>query len=246
MDTPAPHLYTDLASWWPLISPPEDYAEEAEEFIRILTEGNPLPVKRVLELGSGGGHNAYHMKRCFRMTLADLSPAMVECSRRLNPLCEHIVADMRTLRLDRPFDAVFLHDAVGHMVEGRDLRDVLITAALHLKPGGRVLIAPDSVQESFQEETNLGGTDRGERGVRFLEWRFDPDPKDHRITVALSYSFREGERVTFSQDTFPLGLFPSSEWLELLEETGFASQIVLSTLPSTGEERILFLGTLRE
>ena len=38
MDTPAPHLYTDLASWWPLISPPEDYAEEAEEFIRILTE----------------------------------------------------------------------------------------------------------------------------------------------------------------------------------------------------------------
>ena len=102
------------------------------------------------------------------------------------------------------------------------------------------------MQETFHEETNLGGTDREGRGVRFLEWRFDPDPKDHRITVALSYSFREKEGVSFSQDTFPLGLFPSSEWLELLEETGFASQIVLSTLPSTGEERVLFLGTLRE
>ena len=30
--TGAPRLYTDLASWWPLVSPPGGYAEEAATY----------------------------------------------------------------------------------------------------------------------------------------------------------------------------------------------------------------------
>ena len=44
-------LYGDLAAWWPLISPPEDYAEEASYFASVLRSG-PRPVRDVLELGS--------------------------------------------------------------------------------------------------------------------------------------------------------------------------------------------------
>src|SRR5262245_2014986 len=54
---PALRMYTDLARWWPLISPPEDYAEEAAEAARHLRAA-AIPVREVLELGSGGGHNA--------------------------------------------------------------------------------------------------------------------------------------------------------------------------------------------
>ena len=28
-----PRLYTDLAPWWPLLSSPDDYVEEAEEYV---------------------------------------------------------------------------------------------------------------------------------------------------------------------------------------------------------------------
>lgn len=57
-DLPTEHrLYGDLAIWWPLISPPEEYAEEAAYIATVLGSA-AIPVQDVLELGSGGGHNA--------------------------------------------------------------------------------------------------------------------------------------------------------------------------------------------
>src|SRR5947199_313515 len=80
-----------------------------------------VPVHEVLELGSGGGHNAVHLKARFTMTLVDLSAGMLDMSRRLNPECEHHQGDMRTVRLGRTFDAVFVHDAVDYMLTEDDL-----------------------------------------------------------------------------------------------------------------------------
>ncbi|MHC4615594.1 MAG: class I SAM-dependent methyltransferase, partial [Planctomycetota bacterium] len=57
----------------------------------------------VLELGSGGGNNASHLKKWFDMTLVDLSPHMLEVSRALNPECSHQQGDMRTVRLGTLF-----------------------------------------------------------------------------------------------------------------------------------------------
>ena len=31
-------FYSDLAHWWPLVSPVDDYTEEAAEMIRVLRE----------------------------------------------------------------------------------------------------------------------------------------------------------------------------------------------------------------
>ena len=104
-------LYQDLAAWWPLISPPAEYTEEAAFAGRLLRRAD-RPVREVLELGSGGGHCASHLAPRFTMTLVDLSPGMLAVSRQLNPDCEHVEADMRTVRLGRDFDAVFVHDAV--------------------------------------------------------------------------------------------------------------------------------------
>ena len=47
-------FYGDLAPWWPLISAPEEYAEEAAFAASLLRTAEP-PTKSVLELGSGGG-----------------------------------------------------------------------------------------------------------------------------------------------------------------------------------------------
>src|SRR5690348_819924 len=97
-------LYGALAEWWPLISSPEDYRDEAAFFANLLAADGAT--KTVLELGSGGGNNALHLKEHFEMTLTDVSSGMLEVSRKLNPELEHIEGDMRTLRLGRTFDAV--------------------------------------------------------------------------------------------------------------------------------------------
>jgi ubiquinone/menaquinone biosynthesis C-methylase UbiE len=68
-----PSLYTDLAEWWPVLSVPEDYAEEAEFYRNALVSACVTPPRTVLELGSGGGNNALHLKAHFQLTLVDLS-----------------------------------------------------------------------------------------------------------------------------------------------------------------------------
>ena len=96
-----PLLYQDLAEWWPVLSAPEDYAEEALFYQRALLSACTVTPRSLLELGSGGGNNASHLKRRFQMTLVDLSPGMLRVSQELNPECEHLQGDMRTARLGR-------------------------------------------------------------------------------------------------------------------------------------------------
>ena len=117
-------LYGDLAPWFHLLTAPEDYAVEAARYERLILESLP-EAETLLELGSGGGNNASHLKRRFACTLSDLSPQMLTLSRELNPECEHVLGDMRTLRLGRTFDAVFVHDAVAYMTTESDLRDCI-------------------------------------------------------------------------------------------------------------------------
>ena len=53
-----PKLYSELAPWWQLLSPPADYAEEAAICQRVLLEACEGSTETLLELGSGGGNNA--------------------------------------------------------------------------------------------------------------------------------------------------------------------------------------------
>ena len=54
MSEPTPRLYADLAAWWPALSAPEDYAEEASFFRQALLSTAPNSPHTLLELGSGG------------------------------------------------------------------------------------------------------------------------------------------------------------------------------------------------
>src|SRR5271167_1237541 len=123
-----PKLYGELAGWLHLLTQPADYVEESEFATKLLSEAVTPPPRTLLELGAGGGNNAFHMKAHFEMTLTDVSAAMLDNSRRINPICEHIVGDMRTLRLNRQFDAVFIHDAICYMITEADLRAAIRTA----------------------------------------------------------------------------------------------------------------------
>lgn len=236
------HLYTDLASWWPLLSPPSDYAEEAAALLRVLGQMARRPLQRALELGSGGGHTASHLKAQLEMTLVDLSPDMVEVSRTLNPECRHLVGDMRTVHLGCTFDAVLLHDAVAYMTTREDLRRAMVTAWEHLAPGGVALFCPDCTRESFLPGAQCGGTDGKDRAMRYLEWMYDPDPDDETYTVDIAYLTRIGTRPPeVSTDHWVLGLFAQLTWLDLLTSVGFVATPVTVELATHGSH-VVFAG----
>jgi hypothetical protein len=159
------------------------------------------------------------------MTLVDRSPGMLDVSRTLNPECEHVQGDMRTLRLGREFDCVFVHDAVCYIVTEADLRRVMETAFVHCRPGGAVLFAPDYVRETFAPATDHGGADGTERGLRYLEWMTDPDANDTSYVVDYAYLLREADgTMRVEWDRHVEGLFARADWLCLLAEAGFEPQ----------------------
>jgi SAM-dependent methyltransferase len=239
-DAPAPlRFYGELAEWWPLVSPAEEYEEEAGFATTLLG-----PAHDVLELGSGGGHNASHLKARFAMTLVDLSPEMLAVSKRLNPECDHVCADMRTVRLGRTFDAVFVHDAIDYMTTEEDLRLALETAYVHCRAGGVAVFMPDSTSETFQPSTDHGGRDgAGGRAVRYLEWSWDPDPSDGWALTEYAFLLREPDgHVRTVHETHRLGLFSQSAWYRLLLDAGFRAETVPEVTAEDRPPRTVFVG----
>ena len=233
-----PKLYTKLTDWWQLVSPTEDYADEAAFFEELFRAEN---ARTLLELGSGGGNVAWFLKNDFALTLTDISGAMLTESKKQNPELEHIQGDMRTLRLSKAFDGVLIHDAIMYMTSEEDLRAALVTAFVHCKSGGVVVIAPDWVAETFRPHTTHEGVDAGGRGVRYLEWIWDADPNDTRVNYEFILALKEGDELRTVVDRQVVGVFPRATWLRLLKDVGFEAEAVED--PSTGGERSeVFIG----
>jgi len=225
-----PKLYGELSSWFHLLSDPADYAEEAEFARGLMVETCSAPVETLLELGSGGGNNASHLKAHFKLILVDLSTGMLDLSRTINPDCEHMQGDMKTIRLGRTFDTVLIHDAIMYMTSEDDLRQAIETAFAHCKPGGAALFMPDVIRETFVSLTTHGGHDStaGDgRAIRYIEWTFDPNPGDTTYTVDFAYLLREKNGpVRVVHDTHVFGIFLRETWLQLLREAGFEPRAV--------------------
>jgi SAM-dependent methyltransferase len=215
-------LYHDLADWWPLISPPQEYAGEAACLASVFHAAD-VPVREVLDLGCGGGHVATHLKNAFNLTLVDISPQMLAVSRRLNPECAHHQGDMRTIRLGRAFDAVLVHDAVDYITSRDDLRQVIETAHAHCRPGGVALFIPDHVKDTFRPVSGSGGSsDAAGRQGGFRERTWDPDPSDDVITAEYVFTLREADGTSaVVAETHELGAFSRATWAAELTRAGF-------------------------
>src|SRR5262245_4447407 len=214
------HMYSDLAPWFHLLTHPADYWDEAAFVTRVVDDVAIGEARTLLELGSGGGNNASHLKARFECTLTDISPDMLALSRTLNPECEHLEGDMRTLRLGRDFDVVFVHDAIGYLTTEDDLRAAIETAAVHARPGGVVILTPDATTEIFEPRTDKGGHDGDDgRSLRYLEWIHPANDSMYDVDY-LIIARGPGEEVRVVHDRHTLGLFPRAIWEQLIEAAG--------------------------
>ncbi len=215
-------LYAELADWWPLFTTPEDYTYETEFHTKVIKENLGDKAKTVLELGSGGGNSAFHLKKHFKMTLVDLSENMLNVSRKLNPECEHHLGNMTDFRINREFDVVYVQDAIAYMHTEEDLRKTIETAYAHCRPGGIALLIPDFIRENFKSTIVTGGHDRDKRGLRYMEWIWDPDPADTSYLSDMVYMVKDQSgQMSCVYDRHILGLFSRDKWIELIKGVGF-------------------------
>ena len=162
---------------------------------------------------------------------------MLAVSRQLNPDCEHVQGDMRTIRLGRQFDAVLVHDAVDYVTSQDDLSSVIATAFAHCRPGGLAVFAPDHTAETFRAGRGGGGGHDGTgRQASFRERTSDPVPGDDWILAEYEFTLRDADgTVRVVPEAHRLGSFRRDTWLRLLRAAGFAAEAPASG-PGTGPD----------
>ena len=239
-------LYDEFAHLWPLISAPEEYANEARYWRDVLRTKLGPGRHEILELGVGGGHNLSHLTSEFQATAVDLSEKMLQHSIRLNPDVKHHVGDMRTVRLERKFSAVLIHDAISCLLTEEDLRRTFATAVAHLDEGGVFVTSPDYFRETFQGP-RVSHTTRsdGEIELTHIEYEHDPDPNDTTIESIMFYLIREKGSLRIEQDRHITGLFPLQMWIGLMTESGFDVEKWPYPVHEDGRESYLLVGMLR-
>lgn len=240
MTPPSNRLYGDLAHLWPLMSPPEDYADEGACLLGELRKRLGPGRARILELGTGGGHLLHHIAAGFDATAVDLSQSMLAHSRRLNPEVTHHVGDMRTVRLGETFDAVLIHDAIDYMTTEEDLRAAFTTARAHLRPGGLFIVIPDDYLETFTPPRVWHDTRRaGGAELTFVEYSTDIDPNDTQVETAYVFFFQEDGALRVEVDQHTTGLFSIETWRRVLVEAGFEPEQV--DYPHADDDRPMYL-----
>lgn len=215
-------LYNDLAWTWHIISKPEDYVEEGEDFINKIKEHAKIEVREILNLGCGGGNLDWVLKHAFKVTGVDISNSMLANARRINPENEYHQGDMRSVRLGRTFDAVVIHDAVNYMLTPADLKAAFETAYIHLKPGGVMITYAEVWKENFKQNRVRYQTEvKDNIEITFIENYYDPDPDDTFYESTFIYLIRKNGILRIETDLHYCGVFPLELWPNTLKEIGF-------------------------
>ncbi len=215
-------LYKDLAWLWSIWEDIEVYRRESELFAKLIKKYAEIKVRSLLDMGCGGGKNAFHLKRYFKVTGVDISDAMLRSAKKLNPECNFYQADMRNLDLKRQFDSVFINDAITYMTTKRDLLRVFRSAYKHLKTGGVMITHPDECKERFkQNETTIWTSKTDDMDITFIENNYDSNPKDNTFEKTLIYLIRKRGKLKIEHDFHVCGLFTLDVWRTSLRNVGF-------------------------
>lgn len=219
-------LYGDLAWLWPVISPPADYLAEADEIATLIRRFSQREVQSVLDLGCGGGHVDYGLKRHFASVGVDLSEPMLALARTLNPEVTYLRGDLRNPPTDELFDAVYLGDAVNYMLSETDLRRAFKAAYDHLAPGGVFLTAAEETRERFTSpKAHVTHHADEQVQVTFIEEVHDPDPADQTYDLTLVFLVRGGGKLRVEVDCHRCGLFPLATWEATAAAVGFDARV---------------------
>lgn len=210
----------------------KDYAGECDLLTRLFGAYGDGPVRSVLDLGCGtGGHAIPLARRGLAVTGVDAAPAMLDLARgKVAALAgstmpiDFVADDIRTLRLNRVFDAAIMMFAVlGYQREDGDVLSTFASVRRHLAPGGLFLFdfwygpavmnlrPEDRVRSIQQADGHVRRTTRTD---------LDTDTRICRVhfTVARTVGERRLEDV---QETHGMRFFFGDELQTFLTASGF-------------------------
>ena len=215
--------YNDLAWTEDWLADPAEYEDEVMVYVDLIKRTAAEPPNTLLHLGSGAGGHDKTFKRHFTVTCVDLSLGMLNKARVAHPDIEYLEGDMRTLRLNRQFDAVAIPDSIDYMASQDDLRQAIQTAVVHLKTNG-VLLVVAKTQETFQNNNFAYTGEKDGVHVTLLENNYINPFRPNTYEATLVYLIRQQGELTIHTDHHVLGLFSQATWEQVFNDAKLAMQ----------------------
>ena len=215
--------YNDLAWTEDWLTNPAEYEDEVMAYVDLIKRTAAEPPSILLHLGSGAGGHDRIFKRHFTVTGVDLSLGMLNKARAAHPDIEYIEGDMRTLRLNRQFDAVVIPDSIDYMASLDDLRRAIQTAVMHLKTGG-VLLVVAKTEETFQNNNFAYTGEKDGIHVTLLENNYINPFRPNTYEATFVYLIRQQGELTIRTDHQVLGLFSQATWDQVFNNAGITVQ----------------------
>ncbi|UCD19900.1 MAG: class I SAM-dependent methyltransferase [candidate division WOR-3 bacterium] len=215
-------LYGDLAWLWPFWGTVEEYREESEISVELIRKHALIEVRSLLDITCGGGKNMFYFKRHFDTHGLDISNAMLDNARKLNPECTFYQADMRDFDLRRQFDSIYMNDGIAYITNPADLLRTFRCAYRHLLAGGVMVCYAEFCKEDLvQNKTQTSVSKTGTMEITFIENSYDPDPADNTFEATMVYLIRDRGKLRIEQDHHVCGTFNVDVWRHSLREAGF-------------------------
>ncbi len=231
--------YNDLAWTEDWLANPSDDEEQVLVYVDLMKRTATEQPRTLLHLGSGAGGHDRIFKCHFRVTGVDISLGMLNKARLAHPDIEYLEGDMRTLRLNRQFDAVAIPDSIDYMASQDDLQQAIQTAVIHLRTGG-VLLVVAKTAEIFRNNNFAYTGERNGIHLTVLENNYVNPLRPNTYEATFVYLIRQQGELTIHTDHHVLGIFSQAVWDEVFRKAGIIMQ--KSNLDGTYDSSLLNRG----
>ena len=223
-------VFGAYADFYDALYSDKDYESEVGFVVDVFAEHGVPEGASVLDLGCGtGGHAVPLARRGYAVTGVDRSPEMValavEKAQRESLGARFEVGDIRTLRLDRTFDAVIsMFAVISYQLTNEDLAATFQTVAAHLEPGGLfvfdVWFGPAVLSERPESRSKTVHTAEGDTVTR----RATPVLDVVAQTVRVDYEIvreRDGVVIETARESHTVRFLFVQEIKQFLDSAGF-------------------------
>jgi SAM-dependent methyltransferase len=212
MFTRSEQFYDAIYSW-------KNYAEEARRLKVLVAAHKRSSGNVLLDVACGTGGHVPYLRDDFAYEGLDLDPAMLALARARYPDMVFHQGDMRDFALGRQFDVITcLFSSIAYAKLLGEVRRAIATMAVHLRPGGVLVIEPFFAPEAWTA---------GRPSAIFVD---QPDRKIARMSVAAQdgnvaildfhYLVATPQGVEHFTEHHEMGLFTDEEYRSAVTAAG--------------------------
>lgn len=220
-------LYTELAYLYDAMY--QTFIDYDKEFTLYAGLMQPFGSQSVLEIGCGSGHLAQRFSRAgWDYVGVDSSEQMLTMARQRCPTLQFEQADMRTLTMNRTFDAVLITArSISYIIQNQDVLATFRQISSCLAEGGTLIfdfIEARTFFLSLNESTLIEHRATHEQQNYTRQSRYAPN-----LMTGLTWDWHseffiesaDNQRLSIATDVATLRAFLSDEMRLLLQLSGF-------------------------